>query len=182
MNDSGQQQCEQINECQCFPMSELDGIAICQWKYNEPYDVFNWPEWSKLEADQREFADPDIRNQQYFAVKNSKGELLAYFQLFPLQHTIRLGIFVHPLLVNRGIGKQVCRLAIQTASYKFTKPYIDLEVSTWNSRAIHVYEQLGFKFEDEYKLFNRITNKAEPVYNMVWSQETKTKLGKMGEY
>lgn len=152
----------------CIAMSEQDGIAICEWKYSSPYHIYNWPAWAELQADRREFADPDIRQQQYFSVKNSRDELVAFFQLFPLQDTIRLGIFVHPSLLNCGIGKQTCKLALKKASEQFSQPFKDLEVSTWNTRAIHVYEQLGFKIVDQYELFNSITNKTEMVYNMVY--------------
>ena len=150
------------------PMSEQDGQYICTWHYESPYHCYNWPNWEYMKQHELEFADPTIRNQQYFSVYDVHNQVIAFFQLFPLLDTIRLGLFVHPLLVNQGIGKSVCNLAVQTAKQKFTQPYIDLEVSTWNKRAINVYEQCGFRTEDEYELFNRTTQKHELVYNMVY--------------
>lgn len=154
-------------------MSEDDGIDICSWQYPSPYHIYNWPSWESLVLHQREFADPDIRLQQYFSVKTDQAQLISFFQLFPLHNTIRLGIFVHPSFLNQGIGKQVCILAIATASQYFSQPYLDLEVATWNKRAIHVYEQCGFTIEDEYELFNAINNCYETVYNMVYNKKSK---------
>lgn len=154
-------------------MSEADAVQICNWQYPSPYHVYNWPSWESLVLAQREFADPDIRHQQYFSVKTDDMQLVSFFQLFPLHNTVRLGIFVHPLFLNQGIGKLACRFAIDTAKQHFTQPYIDLEVATWNKRAIHVYEQCGFSIEDEYELFNGINNRYELVYNMEYNKKSK---------
>jgi len=161
---------DDFSQLNAIRMEEEDCKCICKWMYEVPYHIYNWPSWEELVHQQREFADPQIRQHQYYAVKTKNQQLVAYFQLFPLHNTIRLAIFVHPSLLNNGVGKQACLLAIKQAKLDFCLPYIDLEVATWNKRAIHVYEQVGFQIEDEYKLYIPALQHDETVYNMVYKK------------
>lgn len=136
---------------QLRPMTESDARTLCDWRYPPPYDVYRWPAWEQMAAEGREFADREIRAAQYRSVVDENGDLAAYVQLFPLDRAIRLGLGLRPDLCGIGLGKDVVLLAAREARRLRPEAEIDLEVETWNSRAIKVYEKAGFIAADEYE-------------------------------
>jgi len=100
---------------------------------------------------QEEFADPVLRQEQYYAYTDENEELLGYAQFFPLQGVTRLGLGLRPDLCNQGIGADFVRLLIDAAKEKNPQNEIDLEVVTWNVRAHKVYERAGFLRTDTYE-------------------------------
>ncbi|WP_246042441.1 GNAT family N-acetyltransferase [Cohnella pontilimi] len=151
------------------PMTEEDGRQVCGWLYPEPYDRYRWPAWEQMVRQRKEFADPDIRKAQYLAVRDERGELAGYVQLFALDRAIRLGLGLRPDLCDRGYGKEVTLLAVREAAKRRPWAEIDLEVETWNRRAIRVYEKAGFRAQDEYE--RQAGHGAVRVLCMVWQGE-----------
>ncbi|MBW5448669.1 GNAT family N-acetyltransferase [Cohnella sp. CFH 77786] len=135
---------------QLRPMTENDARRICEWRYPAPYERYNWPDWERMIREGREFADPDIRSSQYRSVYRGANEFAAYIQLFPLDRAIRIGLGLRPDLCGAGLGAEVVRLAVREAIRRRPEAEIDLEVETWNLRAIKAYEKAGFAAEDEY--------------------------------
>jgi len=133
-------------------MTEEDGAEICTWCYPEPYHIYNWPSWEQLQQEEIEFGDDQIRSQQYLSIYNHANSLIGFTQFFPLSNTIRLGIFLAPKHCDRGLGAMVTRLAIQEARARYPQHELDLEVETWNVRAVKVYEKVGFQITDTYVL------------------------------
>jgi ribosomal protein S18 acetylase RimI-like enzyme len=132
------------------PLTEQQGRLLCEWRYPPPYDIYNFPTWEHMLTYEQEFADPHIREQQYLAICDISGELSGYAQLFPLAGWTRLGLGLHPDLCGQGLGRTFLRTIVHTAQQQKTSNQIDLEVLTWNSRAIALYEANGFIIEDTY--------------------------------
>ncbi|MEK3884869.1 GNAT family N-acetyltransferase [Paenibacillus sp. PL2-23] len=132
------------------PLSELHAAELCRWRYEAPYDVYNWPDWTDMKKDGIEFGDPVLRVQQYRSVLDPSGELVGYAQLFPLGDVVRLGLGLRPGLCGRGLGERLVRTIAQEALRSSHGAQIDLEVFVWNSRAIRAYEKAGFRIEDTY--------------------------------
>ncbi|MVP02551.1 GNAT family N-acetyltransferase [Paenibacillus lutrae] len=133
------------------PLTEQDGMEICTWSYPAPYDVYNWPSWDQLSAGPDEFADSDIRNQQYAALENEEGTLCGFVQFFPLTEVIRLGLGLRPDLCGRGTGEAFVQLLITEAQKRRPGQEIDLEVLVRNERAIKTYIRAGFAITDTYE-------------------------------
>jgi RimJ/RimL family protein N-acetyltransferase len=103
-------------------------------------------------AHQLEFADPVIREKQYYAVTDVSGEVVGFAQLFPMVGLTRIGLGMRPELCGQRSGQSFVSAIIQEAQQRVSikSNELDLEVLTWNDRAIRVYQQAGFQITDTY--------------------------------
>lgn len=131
-------------------MTEKDAIALCSWKYEPPYDLFNFKDWDTMVAQAEEFGDPRIRDSQYRCVRDQQEALAGYVQFFPIGDWIRLGLGLRPDLCGQSFGLSFVEAAVLEASRLHPHARIDLEVLTWNERAIQVYINAGFVIRDCY--------------------------------
>ncbi|UHA75972.1 GNAT family N-acetyltransferase [Paenibacillus sp. 481] len=132
-------------------MSEQDAATICTWKYEPPYDLYNFSPWEDMQAEGEEFGDPMLRQQQYVSVRDEAGQLVGFAQFFPMLGVTRLGLGMRPDLKNKGNGAEFVRTIVEEAIRRTPTNEIDLEVLTWNERATHVYEKVGFGITDTYE-------------------------------
>ena len=159
-------------------MTEEDGSLICEWRYPPPYDRYRWLSWEQMKREMREFGDPAIRAAQYRSVRSGRDdELIAYVQLFPLDRAVRIGLGLRPDLCGCGHGGAVIRLAVQEALRCKPRPdaEIDLEVETWNKRAIRAYEKAGFVPESRYD--RQAEHGVVQVLCMVWQPSASAPKG-----
>ncbi|GIP40336.1 hypothetical protein J31TS4_36160 [Paenibacillus sp. J31TS4] len=131
------------------PMSEEDARAICTWRYEPPYDLYNWSPWEELLRREEEFADPAIREAQYRSVR-AEGVLCGFVQYFPMSGNTRIGLGLHPDWRGKGYGAAFVRALAEEAARLQPAHSIDLEVLVWNERARAVYERAGFAVTDRY--------------------------------
>lgn len=132
------------------PMTEEHAQSICNWRYPAPYDIYNWPSWEKMKKNGIEFGDPVLRAAQYQVVLGTECGLLGYAQYFPLGNTIRIGLGMNPVQLGRRLGAQMARTIAYEARRRAPGNEIDLEVASWNIRAIRTYLAAGFTIEDTY--------------------------------
>ena len=132
------------------PMTAGHAREISTWRYEPPYDLFNWPAWDVMLASNSEAADPELRARQFAAVMDERDHLIGFAQFFPLLGVTRLGLGLHPGLCSRGMGTVFTRLIADEAIRRAPGDEIDLEVLTWNQRAIRAYEKAGFFITDTY--------------------------------
>ncbi|MFD0590552.1 GNAT family N-acetyltransferase [Paenibacillus sp. GCM10027627] len=131
-------------------MSLNDAESISGWRYDPPYDVYNWPDWTDMVRDGYEFGDPALREQQYASITDHADELIGFVQFFPLQSVTRLGFGLRPDLCGLGLGVTFVMTIVSEAIGRTPDNEIDLEVLTWNDRAIRTYDRAGFQIEDTY--------------------------------
>lgn len=132
------------------PLEIRHAREICGWTYEAPFDIYNWPDWESMQKDGIEFGDPVLRETQYAAVLGSGLELIGFAQFFPIAGVTRLGLGLRPDLCSQGLGSAFTRLIAREALLRSRGNEIDLEVLTWNTRAIRAYEQAGFRITDTY--------------------------------
>jgi [ribosomal protein S18]-alanine N-acetyltransferase len=138
-------------------LTEQHCKQICSWQYDAPYDIYNWPSWGQMLAQDLQFADAYIRKTQFAAVVQVKeeqiheAELIGYVQYFPLLEVTRLGIGLRPDLCSQGLGALFMDAILKEALRRNPHHEIDLEVHTWNERAQKTYSKAGFVRTDEYK-------------------------------
>ncbi len=152
-------------------MTEEDARSVCGWRYPPPYDRYRWPDWDWMVKEEMEFGDPGIRAAQYLSVSEPDGRLAAYVQLFPMDRTTRIGLGLRPDLCGRGLGREVVRLAIEEALRRRPDTEVDLEVETWNLRAIKAYEKAGFVATDYYS--KKAVHGIVHVQCMEWKPQTE---------
>ncbi|WP_282938281.1 GNAT family N-acetyltransferase [Paenibacillus sp. RC67] len=149
-----------------IPLTEEHCREICTWNYPVPYDIYNWRPWEQMVAEQEEFADATLREEQYRAVIDSDGLLAGFAQLFPLVGVTRLGLGMRPDFCGQGYGVDFVRAIVAEAKRKAPSNEIDLEVLIWNIRAYRVYEKAGFVQTDTYE---RMTPTGMEMFHcMVW--------------
>jgi len=155
---------------QVVPLEAEHCRELCQWQYPPPYDLFEWPDWDTMVRDGVEFGDPEVRERQYAAVVDPEGALLGFAQFFPLEGVTRLGLGLRPELcgLGRGIGLAFVLAIAEEARRRAPGNDIDLEVLTWNARAIRVYEKAGFRITDTYE--RRTPSGPSRFHCMVWSR------------
>lgn len=150
------------------PMETSHAEEICNWDYTAPYDIYGWMPWEQMQALEIEFGDPQLRDEQYVSILNGQGTLCGFAQLFPMEGVIRLGIGMHPDLCGQGLGKLFVDAIVQAALIRYPEHEIDLEVLTWNQRAIRTYQKCGFTITDTYERLTPTGNK--PFYCMVYDK------------
>ncbi|MEK8130699.1 GNAT family N-acetyltransferase [Paenibacillus filicis] len=139
---------------------------ICEWQYEPPYQLYQWRPWELMASLQEEFADPQLRDEQYRAVLDASGTLCGFAQLFPMAGVTRLGLGMRPDACGRGSGANFVRAIAEEARRLQPEHEIDLEVLTWNERAIRAYLRAGFEITDTYERMTP-TGAAE-FHCMVW--------------
>lgn len=153
------------------PMTAAHAKDICTWHYKAPYNIYGWLSWEQMEALGIEFGDPRIRREQYVSIMNQNDELCGFAQLFPLDgevRTVRLGLGMRPDLCGQGTGHLFVSAIIEEARKRYPRREIDLEVLTWNQRAIRAYRKAGFTITDAYE--RRTPNGVKPFYCMVYDK------------
>lgn len=150
------------------PMDVLHAEEICQWSYEPPYNIYGWMPWEQMEALGIEFGDPQLRKEQYVSVLNEKDELCGFAQLFPMEGVVRLGIGMRPELCGHGLGRRFVDAVVLAALQRYPGREVDLEVLTWNQRAIRTYQKSGFTITDTYERMTPTGSK--PFYCMVYDK------------
>ncbi|PGL73078.1 GNAT family N-acetyltransferase [Bacillus sp. AFS055030] len=150
-------------------MTQSFATDILNWSYDPPYDFYN------NELSREGLAE--LLNNQYFAVINQEENLIGFFcigQSAQVQkgnefgvyekRMVDIGLGVRPDLTGKGFGSKFFKFIlgeIQGMTNLFT---FRLTVAKFNKRAIRLYENFGFKVENEF-----CTERAEFI-TMVRSQ------------
>lgn len=143
-------------------MREGHAEEICTWSYPPPYDIYGFLPWEQMKALEVEFGDPVIREQQYISILDDKESLWGFAQLFPMHEVTRIGLGMRPDWCGRGMGKRFMQTITREARRRRPCDEIDLEVMTWNERAIRAYEKAGFRITDTYE---RLTPKGTDLFH-----------------
>lgn len=148
------------------PMQEEHAELICGWKYAPPYNIYSWLPWEQMKAIEVEFGDAQLRQQQYAIILDQHDQVYGFAQYFPLQHVTRIGLGMRPDLCGQGLGKAFVTAIVQEAIRRNPSNEIDLEVLTWNNRAIQVYLKSGFVIQDTYE--RQTPSGLKPFHCMVY--------------
>jgi len=133
---------------QAVPMTVDQATAILKWTYPPPYDFYN------METSEEAYAE--LLDGSYQAVIAHK-QLVGFFcigqsaqvppgrslHLYPDDH-LDIGLGRQPELTGQGTGLAFCSFVLDTVKAQSTLP-LRLTVASFNERAIHLYEQLGFR-------------------------------------
>ncbi len=146
-------------------MNETDAYAISLWRYEAPYDTYNISDNAEEEADSNEMLDT---RSPYYAVRNEQGELIGYFcygtaaqpfgssepGLYTDDHAIVIGLGLRPDFTGKGLGPTFVEAGLDFAWQQFAPRTFLLYVMTFNQRAIHAYEKVGFAHVRRYMQHN----------------------------
>ncbi|RAP73362.1 GNAT family N-acetyltransferase [Paenibacillus montanisoli] len=135
------------------PLSDALAEELSTWRYEPPFDFYNWSTWEVMQQLGIEFGDAYIRQQQYAAVTDGDGALIGFAQFFPLLGVTRIGLGLRPDLCGQGqgLGFFLVQAIVAEAIRRAPEDEIDLEVHVWNTHAIRTYERAGFVITDTYE-------------------------------
>ena len=119
--------------------SEAMEIAGC-WKYDGEYAFYDM---TADPEDYEEIVTPKLRGDRYFSVFE-KGALIGFFCVEQEGVDVEIGLGLRPDLTGHGKGTAFLAeiLRFVRENYKFEK--IQMDVASFNQRAIKVYERAGF--------------------------------------
>jgi len=123
------------------PLSDEHAQAMLAWEYEPPYDFYDF---AADPDDARELVDPAFRDR-YRAVLREDGELLGFWYLRLRGDEVEVGLGLRPDLTGRGLGTEFVEAELEYVRRLWSPRGFRLYVAAWNTRAIHVYERLGFR-------------------------------------
>ena len=123
-------------------MSDEEAREISRWHYDPPYDVYDA---TSDKDDLEELLDPERRRDAYFSVFDESGDLVGFFQFEREGRTVDVGLGMRPDLTGKGLGVEYVLAGLQFARERFAPERFTLSVTTFNERAIRVYERAGFE-------------------------------------
>jgi len=114
--------------------------AVATWRYEPPYDFYDL---ANDPGDAAEMRDPALR-ERFRAVRDEHGELVGFWYFRPRDDEVEVGLGLRPDLTGLGLGASFAEAALAFARERWSPQRFRLYVAAWNTRAIRVYERLGF--------------------------------------
>ena len=137
-------------ELSCQPMTKEKAVEILNWSYDPPYNLYN-----------NEVSDMAIReflNGTYEVIANGNGDLIGFYcagdgaRVFAgarvgayTEDRVDVGFGMKPALTGQGNGTTFCTFILDQVRERHQGKPLRLTVATFNQRAIHLYEKLGFR-------------------------------------
>lgn len=137
----------------CTLLNEKDARAVCSWRYEGQYAVYNM---GNIEDAVREMLD---RRSPHYAVRDERGELVGFYAfgssatvegnvepgLYVENNAIFIGLGMRPDLMGKGMGLEFITAELDFAREQFAPDCFRLYVLSFNKRAIRAYEKAGFE-------------------------------------
>lgn len=137
------------------PLELRDANRMLEWMHSkETMSYLQFDGDSKTLHDAESFiiqaqkADNDLKRKNFHrAIVDINDIYCGTISLKNIANTeAELAIAIHPDSVNKGMGKQAIKGMLEFAFSELGISKIYLTVRETNSRAIHVYEELGFSY------------------------------------
>ena len=138
-----------MKDCVIADITPEDAVRVIQWKYESPYDFYNIK--SQAEAMQ------EFLMNAYYSVRLG-DQLIGIFCIGPSAQVpegraagiyresyVDVGIGMAPSYTGQGNGKDFFRIIVSYLKKQFPDAGVRLSVATFNTRAIRLYENTGFK-------------------------------------
>ena len=122
-------------------MKQDDALQIASWHYETPYDFYDW---DRDPEDLAELLDPQSWQESYYSIFNGENELAGFFVFKPDSHIVEVGLGLRPDLTGKGLGRTFLNAGLSFGQEHFPVEVWSLNVATFNTRAIHLYEHIGF--------------------------------------
>lgn len=133
-----------------IPMSLDYAKQISGWTYENEYSVYSF--------DQNQDALDELINGDYFVCLDKNNEIIGYFcfgksaQIPTTEKDVYnnemldIGLGMKPNLCGKSNGYSFVKEGIEFFKSNFDNKQIRLTVAEFNTRAIRVYEKIGFKY------------------------------------
>jgi [ribosomal protein S18]-alanine N-acetyltransferase len=123
------------------PMEQDEAESIAAWRYDPPYDFYDWAADAE---DLAELLDPVRRRDRYYAARDADANLIGFYGLDRRGDVAVVGLGLRPDLTGRGFGLEFLQAGLRFAQTRLEPSRYQLAVAEFNRRAIKVYERAGF--------------------------------------
>ena len=137
------------------PMTLGYAMQISAWTYENEYSIYSFTQ----NAD----TVNELMNGEYYAYLDQDNNLSGYFCFgktarIPAieedayySEILDIGLGRKPVLCGKGYGYFFVKAGLEFAQSNFNVRQIRLTVAEFNTRAIHVYEKIGFQYLSSVK-------------------------------
>ena len=140
------------------PMTPEAARQICSWRYESPYNVYDYITYEEALKTQAIITKPENADN-YLCFWNNET-LLAYASIILKKEKVFIGIGVAPQFCGQGLGNIYLNKTVCESQNRYPDKEIWVQVRSWNERAIKCYLKNGFveKYrETDSDRFNRST-------------------------
>lgn len=123
--------------------TEQDIFEICNWRYEEPYDVYNYPEFEILREQEWGILFKETREREFLSLYKNR-ELIGNFRFIENEKNVILGLSLKPDFCGQGFGSKFMRIILKEYNNRFEDKNLILKVREFNKRAIKLYKNSGF--------------------------------------
>ncbi len=124
---------------------------VCDWKYENEYSIYNYPEWNVVVSQNWGISIETKRQNEFYAVTNEVGDLCGFIRLVDNKEYVLVGIGLKASLCGKGLGNNVMELLKHECKLRYGSKKIVLEVRSFNERAIKCYKKAGFVIVGTYR-------------------------------
>lgn len=125
-------------------MNEKYAKQIANWKYENEYGIYNLPSYEVMLEKKYSLCNPS-KAKEYYCFLDEQDNLVAYSRFVNKDNKLVMGIGICPHSVGKGMGSKIIEMSIQEVKKVYPNLEIELEVRSWNERAIKCYLKSGFK-------------------------------------
>lgn len=116
---------------------------LAGWRYPAPYDCYDFPEWSQMEAQRWAITRPE-RHREFRALSR-EGHLAGWFWLRRQDDRVFFSCGLRPDECGHGVGAELMGIVVDQCAMRFPGEVVVLAVRPFNERARKLYARAGFR-------------------------------------
>ncbi|MFC3928134.1 N-acetyltransferase family protein [Streptococcus caprae] len=128
------------------PLFQAAAEEVASWSYPAPYDFYDMAHDAE---DMAELLSEENREGRYFQVIHN-GAFHGFVNFEPNENDLEIGLGTNPKYVGQGLGRGFMEAIENHVKANFEQTELVLRVAQFNARAIHLYQECGYKIVDEY--------------------------------
>lgn len=143
-------------------MSPEAAQQICSWKYESPYDVYDYLTYEDSVRKQSAIIRPENADN-YLCFWNDET-LVAYTSIILKEEKVYIGIGIAPQFCGQGFGNTYLNKTVLEAQKRYPDKHIWVQVRSWNERAVKCYLRSGFVEKYRYTVTDRFNKTADFIF------------------
>lgn len=144
------------------PMNVEAAKQICSWRYEPPYDVYDYLSYEAALNEQ--VAITKTENADNNLCFWNDMTLVAYTSIISKDEKLYIGIGVAPQFCGQALGKIYLNQTIIECKRRCPDKEIWVQVRSWNERAINCYLQSGFVEKYRDTITDRFNKTADFIF------------------
>lgn len=144
------------------PMTVEAAKQICSWRYEPPYDVYDYLTYEAALNEQA--AITKIENADNYICFWNNVILVAYTSVISKDRKIYIGIGIAPQFCGQGMGETFLNQTILECKRRYSGKEIWVQARSWNERAIKCYLKCGFVEKYRDTIIDRFNKTAEFIF------------------